>query len=156
MLYVGDGADYTAVAGQLNWAIVSAAKDPWHRAALGYTTPGCPKDHPEYLFARRGDHLILNMVDADDPKYFAPAMVNEALAFVWDSLDAGIHVLIHCNQGESRAPSLALLYLLETDPEYQRLSLPAARALFETVYPAYSPRPGIWGYVEANGKPGNI
>ena len=38
----------------------------YHRQALGYRSRGAPKDHPEYLVARRGNRLILNIVDAND------------------------------------------------------------------------------------------
>lgn len=148
LLYVGDGTDYAAVAGTLNWAFVQAAKDPWHRKAVGYTTPGAPKNSPEYLWAYRENRLILNMVDADDPKYFAVELVTEALAYIWDNLDAGCRVLVHCNQGESRAPSLALYYLRMTDGAYRHMTLAQARAQFEEIYPAYKPKAGIWGYLE--------
>lgn len=149
-LFVGDGAAYAAVSDDPNWAIVQAAKDPWHRAALGYTGRSAPADHPEYLWAYRdhGDRLILNMVDVNDPSYFAPLMVNEALAFIWDRLDSGMRVLVHCNQGESRAPSLALLYLHVMDPEYQELTPAVAMLKFMEIYPKFNPKPGIWGYVQ--------
>ena len=108
-LFVGDERDYEFnVSRQDGWAIVHACKDPYHRQALGYRTRGAPKDHPEYLVARRGNRLILNIVDANDPSFFAKEMIDQALDFIDKSLSNGKKVLVHCNQGESRSPSIAL------------------------------------------------
>jgi hypothetical protein len=63
-LYVGNGVDEAEVRGKEGWYVISAAKDPWHRKALGYTSQGAPKDHPEYLIANRDQHMILNLVDS--------------------------------------------------------------------------------------------
>jgi len=63
-LFVGDQSDYEInVATQEGWAVVHACKEPYHRQALGYRVRGAPKDHPEYLVARRGNRLILNIVE---------------------------------------------------------------------------------------------
>jgi len=32
-------------------AILFAAKEPWHRNIVGYTSKGCPLDDPEYFYA---------------------------------------------------------------------------------------------------------
>jgi hypothetical protein len=49
-LFVGDELDYERkVSHQTGWATVHACKEPYHREALGYSSRGAPKDHPEYL-----------------------------------------------------------------------------------------------------------
>lgn len=150
-LFVGSEYDYrTQITGTDCWAVVHACKEPYHREALGYSGRGAPKDHPEYLVARRGDRLILNMVDANDPALFAKEMINQALDFIDEQLAVGHKVLVHCNQGESRAPSIALLYMacrlhvLPTD------SLEAAEHAFVTKYPGYNPKPGIREHLRQN------
>lgn len=66
-LFVGNQDDYESnVKYKANWAVVHACKEPYHRLALGYSSKAAPKNHPEYLFAKRTNRLILNLVDADD------------------------------------------------------------------------------------------
>jgi len=109
-LFVGSAADYDReVRRQAGWCVVRACKEPYHRQALGYSGRAAPSSHPEYLVARRGDRLVLNFVDAPDPRYVPRKLVDAALEFVHECLAEGSRVLVHCNQGESRAPTLALL-----------------------------------------------
>ncbi|MBN2006406.1 MAG: dual specificity protein phosphatase family protein [Anaerolineae bacterium] len=147
-LFVGTQTDYEDdVAHRTGWAVVHACKEPFHRRALGYKGRSVAKDHPEYLVARRGDELSLNIIDADDPAYFAPEMINAALDFIDESLDAGKRVLLHCNLGESRSPSIALFYLAMRRKALPTTSLEAAEVEFRKLYPKYLPKPGIRGYL---------
>ena len=69
-LFIGNQDDYESLVRlQDGWKVVHACKEPYHRRALGYSTRGAPKDHPEYLIAFRDNELILNMVDAADVSY---------------------------------------------------------------------------------------
>ncbi len=149
-LYVGNQNDYDHQVIHLpGWAVVHACKEPYHRQALGYRGPGVPKNHPEYLLARRDDRLILNMVDVDNPAYFAPTMIDAALDFMVEMLASGKKVLVHCNQGESRGPGIALLYLLRAKL-LMATTLEEAEVKFRALYPAYAPKPGIRGYIAQN------
>jgi predicted protein tyrosine phosphatase len=150
-LWVGDEEDYSSnIKYSPGWYVLQACKEPFHREALGYTGRGAPKDHPEYLFARRGTRLILNMVDADDPKYFPHEMIEAALDFLDEVLLYYIQepVLVHCNKGESRAPSLAFLWVHSHLKGL--VSLEKAEEEFRRIYPAYAPKAGIRGYLQAN------
>jgi predicted protein tyrosine phosphatase len=102
-LFIGSELDYEGtVSHQSGWAIVHACKEPYHRQALGYSGRAVPSTHPEYLIAQRGKRLILNMVDTDNPRFFAKEMIIRALDFIDQQRADGLKVLIHCNQGESR------------------------------------------------------
>ncbi len=69
-LFVGSQIDYESqVSSKPNWAVVHACKESYHRQALGYSGRAVSKEHPEYLIARRGARLILNLIDADNPAY---------------------------------------------------------------------------------------
>lgn len=106
-LFVGNQDDYDYnVSRQTGWATVHACKEPYHRQALGYSGRGAPKTHPEYLIARRGNRLILNMVDTDNPLFFDKGMIGQALDFIAQKRSNELNVLVHCNQGKSRGPSL--------------------------------------------------
>ena len=57
-LYIGNQQDYEGnVKGRTDWCVIHACKEPYHRALLGYTGRGAPKNHPEYLIAKRESHV---------------------------------------------------------------------------------------------------
>lgn len=128
------------------WAVVHAAKEPFHRQIVGYTTRGAPKDHPEYLWAVRGNRLALNMVDAPSPEFFDPAMIDKALEFIESKLSDGYKVLVHCNQGESRAPSICLLYLVKQGVIHGA-NLDECITEFKKIYPLYNPGSGLRAFL---------
>ena len=138
-LFVGNQMDTENFDG----AILHCCKDPHHRQMVGYTTKALPKDHPEYLWAVRGSRMALNMVDVDKPEYFAESMVNAALDFVREKLNAGQKVLVHCNQGQSRGPGMGLLCMRDSMPD----DFKEAEKKFKEIYPDYNPRNGIREYV---------
>lgn len=150
-LFVGDENDYEfRVVGQEGWAVVHACKEPYHRQALGYRGRGAPKEHPEYLVAPRGNRLILNIVDVNNPAFFDRGMIEAALDFIDESLTKGLKVLVHCNQGESRSPAIALLYMTARLDALPTESLEAAEEQFRPLYPNYNPKPGIRGHLLQN------
>ena len=149
-LFVGSQDDYEFnVKLQSGWRVVHACKEPYHRQALGYSGRAAPKTHPEYLTARRGDRLILNLVDADDPSFFAPVIFDTAIEFIREGLATSRKVLVHCNQGESRGPGVAMLYL---GRRTGRLPVEYARAevAFRVLYPSFKPSAGVRGFLQAH------
>ena len=139
-LWIGSQSDFEELDPfGTEWAIVHACKEPHHRQALGYTGRAAPKEHPEYLFAKRGKRLILNLIDADDPKYVPKDVIDAAVGHIRDSIKAGEFVLCHCNQGASRSPTIGLLYLAPEMPE----DFEQAEAKFRDLYPAYAPAEGM-------------
>jgi hypothetical protein len=147
-LYVGGDPDYLKVADDPDWRIVRACKDGpgSHRETLGYQERSAPKG-PTYYFVERPRKLILNLIDTDDPNYIPTPLVDKALSYISDSLRLGHKVLVACNHGQSRSPSLAFLWLYlegKLPAEYHR----AAR-MFKTLYPDYEPNTGIRQYVKS-------
>ena len=151
-LFVGNQSDYDfEVSRQDGWAVVHACKDPYHRRFLDYKGRGAPKDHPEYLLAKRGDRLALNIVDAHDPAFFSKdEMIIPALDFIDEALSRGLKVLVHCNLGESRGPSIALLYMAARLGALPAESLEAAEEKFRSIYPLYSPKFGLREHLRQN------
>jgi predicted protein tyrosine phosphatase len=149
-LFVGTQQDYEfSVKNQPGWLIVHACKEPYHRQELGYTSQGAPKSHPEYLIARRGNRLILNLVDAPDPRYIPKEIIDAALAFIDQGMKSSQKVLVHCNLGESRSPSIGLLYLATyTDQLPKDFAL--AEQAFRNIYPMYNPKTGMRGFLAEN------
>lgn len=142
-LFIGDQSDYeNNVAGNEGWFIIHACKEPYHRKALGYTGKGAPKGHPEYLVAKRGDRLILNLIDPDDPEYIPKEIIDAALDFIKEGLQLGKKVLVHCNQGESRSPCIGLLYMAMNGLIPNKNFLEAEHA-FQLIYQDYQPSKGM-------------
>lgn len=111
--WITDDNGYDAWKYLENFSFVNCAKSPYHREAVGYKSNGCPKDHPEYLYAVRGNRFIMNWVDGDDPKYISDKMIDAALTFMESAIELGNEIVVNCNQGLSRSPSLVLLYLVK-------------------------------------------
>ena len=148
-LFIGNQDDYEInVARQLDWAVVHACKEPYHRQALGYAGRAASKDHPEYLLAKRDNRLILNLVDAADPAYIPDVIIDSALRFAQDNLSESKNVLIHCNQGMSRSPSIGLLYLVAYTDKLPKDNFIMAEEAFREIYPYYSPAAGIRGFMQ--------
>jgi predicted protein tyrosine phosphatase len=105
------------------------------------------RGEPEYIYAERDRHLMLNWVDGPAHLYTwsGPQTFNRALDFINRYHVLGDLVLIHCDQGMSRSPTLAMLFMakrlgeIPNDPK-------GARAAFTDVYPWYQPG-GIYDYV---------
>lgn len=149
-LYVGNQLDYeTEVKERFGWAVVHACKEPYHRQLLGYLTRGAPVGHPEYFFAEREDKLYLNLVDAPNPAYIPVEIIDKALDYVTVKLDEGKKVLVHCNQGMSRAAIIGLLYLAQNGA-YTNLDFDRAEEEFIKVYPEYNPANGVRGFAKQN------
>jgi predicted protein tyrosine phosphatase len=148
-LYVGSEDDERRIRGQAGWFVVHACKEPYHRHALGYRTPGAPKNHPEYLIARRDRRLILNLVDAPDARYIPVEIIDAAIAAIEANITAG-NVLIHCNEGKSRSPGIAFLYLRKNTDLFRAMDIDAAIAQFRLIYPSFVPGVGIAGFIRGN------
>lgn len=148
-LFVGDEIDERRLSREPGWFFIHACKEPYHRRALGYTGRAAPKNHPEYLIARREGHLILNLVDVDDVNYVADEIVDAALEAIHRNLGSA-KVLLHCNQGQSRSPSIALLYLRRHTDRFTGVALADALQTFQTLYPPYAPARGMADYVRLN------
>ncbi len=127
-LYVGSQADLEALdaQGTSDWPVLLAAKEPYHREFAGYTTRAAP-DGPTRLWVFKDRRLALNLIDGPDPKYVTKAMIDVAISYLDDwlgepggkdrpKLGDTENLLIACNQGGSRAPTLAMLYLAPTLP----------------------------------------
>ena len=150
-LFIGNEADYERkVRHESGWCIVHACKEPYHRQTLGYQTKGAPTNHPEYLIARRGNRLILNLVDAPSPEYVPKDIIDAALEFIELSLQSDNKVLVHCNEGGSRSPGIGLLYLVKYTNHLPKNNFIEAENVFRSIYPAYNPKNGIRGFIMKN------
>jgi rhodanese-related sulfurtransferase len=145
-LYIG-GDDSVSEARKRGMNIIHSCKDGphSHRSVLKYESMGAPKG-PEYLVVKRPGNIYLNLIDADDPSFIPDEIVNTALTAVKDSLSKDKPILIHCNHGLSRSPTIAFLYLYSAGKlpqEYHK-----ALRSFRQIYPQYDPSPGLELYAK--------
>ncbi|MGD0654831.1 MAG: hypothetical protein ABSA16_10840 [Thermoguttaceae bacterium] len=142
-LYIGTEEDCRS--GNNEWAIVHACKSPCHQREVGYHG-SLPSTHPNYLVLERENDLILNMVDPPRP-LFMPKLFIDFLWFSEKHWNKGKNLLIHCNLGESRAPSLALLFIAKRLHRINGSSYENAKSEFMNLFPSYTPGLGIQIYL---------
>ena len=116
-----------------------------HQSVVGWTGRGCDKDNPHYLFKREDKAIYLNMIDGDNPDYIHDSMIDAALNFMKEKLDKDEEVFIYCSLGESRSPSIALMYLLEN--KLINRDIESCRK-FQTEYSKYKPNTGVFLYIK--------
>jgi len=142
-IFVGDISDCREGVGE--WSIIHACKYPCHRNAVGYEKKISPT-HPNYLVLRKGQNLYLNIIDPDEPLFMNPLFI-ETLRFCKDYIKTDKKLLFHCNQGDSRAPSLALLHLSKNLHVIDNSSYENAANEYQKIDPFYKPSRGIRIYL---------
>jgi len=145
-LFVGNESD-CFYDNKPNWAVIHACKSPCHQRAVGYRG-NLNKNHPNYLIFEKENHLFLNMVDMDMPlsHEFTEPIVSAALGFIEKNIKSK-NVLIHCNEGQSRAPALALLFLAKRKNIISNENYQKAKVEFIRLFPNYQPGRGIEIYL---------
>jgi len=138
-LYIGGEQD----SGPHYDVVIRAAKK-FHRETLGYTG-NLSKSHQHYRFLERPRELILNLVDADSVLYIDHKVISRAIQFIHKNID-GNSILVHCEQGVSRAPSIGFLYLMYRGV-FANLSFADAILEYLKIYPRYRPNSGIFDFV---------
>ena len=147
-LYIGDDNDFTKTEDKSGFSFVRCCKEGpgGHRALLGYKTVGAPKDS-HYQYVIKGNILAINILDLDDPHFMPDDGIDHALEFIGKKLADGNNVLVACNQGHSRGPSVALLYL-ETIGEFRNDVFRNAEKVMKALYPKYDPGQGVEQYTK--------
>ena len=145
-LYVGDDNDFEKNRERENFSFVRCCKygPGGHQDLLGYTTKAAPKGK-DYEYVIRKNVLAINILDLDDPHFMPDDGVNHALEFIGKKLELGNNVLVACNQGHSRGPSVALLYL-ESVGEFRNDIFRNAEKVFRSIYSKYDPGQGVEQY----------
>lgn len=143
-LYIGSEPDCRN--GNDEMAVVHACKSPCHQRVVGYRG-SLPNTHPNYLVKEDEFNLYLNIIDPPVP-LFMPETFTAFLKFARNHFEEDRSILIHCNQGESRAPSLALMFLAKHVKSISDESYEAAKNEFVSVFPGYQPGRGIQTYLK--------
>lgn len=152
-LYVGSMADYEAMGDSvLEYSVLGACKEPLHRinaklrgaSAPGYLGKAMPKDEPEYLWAERRHALYLNLIDAPDKKYIPRVAIDKAMEFIEREIADNRRILIVGNKGESRSPSIALMFMMHIGMFEEKMSYDEVVGIFTRRFcPEYAPGKGM-------------
>jgi hypothetical protein len=152
-LYVGD-TEGLVFTNKKDWAIVHVSQK-YHYSLFGWDHKGNkpPKNHPHYLKYKESSEMSLNLVDGGAAMYewFGVVGFKEVLDFIDDNAKLGKKILIHCDKGESRSPSIALLYMAKRLNILNKNSYLEACSQFTKIYPKYNPL-GIAEYLYINWK----
>ena len=145
-MYVGDESScfYGSKEG---WVVIHACKSPCHQRAVGYKGSLSPS-HPNYLIKEEPNHLFLNLVDMEKPlkHEFAKPIITKAMQFIKENISKN-NILVHCNVGISRSPTLIMIFLAKIKKEISNNSYDDAKNAFLKIYPAYNPSIGIEIYL---------
>jgi len=125
-------------------AFVHACKT-CHRQLCGQPRPA----DPDYLYREHNGELFLNLIDPDKPLFSLP-LFEHALDWMTQRHRNGEDVVIHCDQGNSRSRSLALLLCARLGfVTADSLQLAAFEFANKTGY-AFTPGRGITIFMEQN------
>jgi protein tyrosine phosphatase len=146
-LYLGSKYDLDQT-NNFEWAFVHACKTS-HLNRLGQQD----KTSPYYIMFEEENHLYINWVDAPSPKMFdwqgqGVANFTKVLDFI-DSHISGKKVFVHCDQGQSRSPAVAMLYMAKRQKSLPE-SFNKARIEFGKIYRDYFSDSGITKFIEQN------
>jgi len=149
-LYIGNLSDFKS-ANISDWSFVHATQTI-HYELMGwdrkYKRP--IKVHPNYIKLVQDNRFSLNWVDGKAELYDLTGVgtFNEILDFI-DQWISQRGVLVHCDQGISRSPTVGLLYLAKRANKISNESFFDAKNEFFKIYPSYLPS-GIGEYVSNN------
>lgn len=145
-LFIGSDLDCHYV--NNGFAIIHACKT-CHQSGVGYLG-NLSSSNPNYLIYEKKNNLYLNMVDMDREllsRFTHPIMKN-AITFIEKHINER-QILIHCNQGQSRSPSIGIVYLARKN-RITPTSYLDAKNEFIGVYPDFLPGRGIELYLMKN------
>ena len=147
-LYLGD-KEGLPEAERRGYSVLAACKDgspDCHRSVLGYTELGAPKDK-NYYFVQRGNHMALNLIDAETADFIPDEAIDAGLNFLKKERDAGKKIFVHCIAGHSRGPTMMLIFLRTIGEMPERFL--RAEHKFSTLYPEYDPGKGMRAHAKA-------
>jgi hypothetical protein len=130
-------------------AIVHATQTIHYRI-MGWnrTTNKPDKQHPNYILWEDKNRLSVNWVDGGAYLYKWSGV--KTFIRILDFIDMWIEerkVFIHCDQGQSRSPTLGLLYLAKRKHSIASDTFLSASKEFREIYSLYQPK-GIGDYVK--------
>lgn len=88
---------------------IHCCKYPCHQIVLNYET-SLPKTHEHYFSYQEEDDLYLNLSDSALPLFYSRTFI-DFFDFMDEQTARHGNIIIHCHEGASRAPTMAILWL---------------------------------------------
>lgn len=155
-LFVGTvDESISLVLNQAEWSIVNTS-GKYHKIMHNWK-----KADPEdkcYILHSEPSVISINWVDAADPSYFnyngeGVENVKQILKFIESSIEVYKKVLVCCDKGKSRSPSIAMMYMAFSGKfDNDAFEYESAKERFSTVYPLYNPGIGIETFLKEHWK----
>lgn len=101
-------------------------------------------------FVKASSKLVLKVTNGDSPDAYDVGLFKEALAFVSEKLAPEHNILLYGENGKSRAPSIALLYMASKGIIAKDSFEKAESAFKKKHYSAYEPSSGLREFMKAN------
>lgn len=136
-LFLGSMMDYELLKNDDQIVFVQACAFPYYNENIKNNT-----GDKLHVFSNDNKCLSLNLIDTYDFNYDDYLNMFKIMKLFIDKNIEDNRVLIHCNLGQTRSATLALLYL-KTRGYYQGLTLIEAENEFVRIYPNYSQGMGI-------------
>lgn len=116
-----------------------------HQTVVGWNGKKfCPKESPYYFYKETANGLFLNLIDTDDIEYIPEIIINKTISFIDEKLIQDEKIFICCSLGESRSPSLALIYMLDKEIiEFNN----CIEIFKNNYYTKYNPKKGYIDYI---------
>lgn len=150
-LYYGSSEDYEFVRTSKffakDYATLLCAKNPYHKEIVGYDG-NLSRMHPNYLVVEKLEQHImaLNMIDAPEKQYFSDDMILSGIDFIGKELEHR-DVLVVCNKGASRSPTMCLMYMMLHGDIPKDSSHSQIFGQFEAIAPTWRPNKGMLEYL---------
>lgn len=140
-VYVGSDEDYEKLKDEKSWAFLRCCKfgSGGHKETLGYDTQAAPEGKNKYV-VKRGNLMALNLLDLHDPHFVPEDAIQAGLYFIRDHVDDN-KVLVACNAGHSRGPTVGLMWLRTIGR--LPMGFMQAEKVFRDIYPKFDPTQGI-------------
>lgn len=144
-LFIGNDLDFKTASKQGGYSFVHCAKYPYWN--------DLPKTGEEIgaNIAHRHQELFLNMVDSDESHYFSMPLFEYAFLFIDSELGKGRKVLVHCNKGVSRSPSVVMAYMARKGELTTETHLKCKKEFLKK-YRYYAPSSGVAFFMLLNWK----
>ena len=148
-LYVGNQEDEP----DQDMFCIHAAKNPFHCDAVGYKG-NLDKSHENYLMLERPGNLYLNLID---PPFklageYTDPIFKRAILFIAEAIVDDKEVLVRCNKGLSRSPSIIMAFMAKSGMITNESFKKSKAEFTKDFYPEYEPGQGISLYLEENWK----
>ena len=126
-------------------AVVHACKRPCFQGAIGREGT-LPHDHPDHHAIAESYDLYLNLRDRMQPR-FSMEVFGAFFQFTAKQWAAERALLLHCNAGRSRSPSLGLLFLAGITKDIPSGTFVQAANAYAALDPEARPGPGLRRYL---------